>query len=84
MLRQTSTSPFMPPMPHVRILTLSLNKPQKVILIFGLFNEYVAILLYPKAVVGWERRMWKRRPREKSLSALEHLRIEIQVPRNLR
>ena len=38
-------------------------------------------LLYPKAMVGWERRMWKRRPR---VSAWEHLRIEIQVHSNLR
>ena len=47
----------------------------------GLIGTAV-ICCIPKAMVGWERRMYNRRPRGKSLSALEHLRIEIQVPRN--
>jgi len=33
----------------------------------------------PKAMVGWERRMWNTLTEREVLSALEHLRIEIQV-----
>jgi len=45
---------------------------------------YLSICCIPRTMVGWERRMWKRRPRGKSLNALEHLRVEIQVPSNSR
>jgi hypothetical protein len=35
-------------------------------------------------MVGWERRMWKAFAEREALSALEHLRIEIQVHSNSR
>ena len=38
----------------------------------------------PKAMVGWERRMRSTLTEKDGLSALEHLRIEIQVHSNLR
>jgi len=38
----------------------------------------------PKAMVGWERRMWSTLTEREALSALEHLRIEIQVHSNSR
>jgi len=47
-------------------------------------NNLNVALLYLKAMVGWEPRMWKRRPGGKPLSALEQLRIEIQVSINFR
>jgi hypothetical protein len=37
----------------------------------------------PKAMVGWERRMWNALTERKVLSALEHLRIELQVHSNI-
>jgi hypothetical protein len=38
----------------------------------------------PKAMVGWERRMRSTLTEREGLSALEHLRIEIQVHSNSR
>jgi hypothetical protein len=38
----------------------------------------------PKAMVGWELRMWNALAEREALSALEHLRIEIQVHSNSR
>jgi hypothetical protein len=38
----------------------------------------------PKAMVGWERRMWNVLSEMEVLSAVEHLRIEIKVDSNTR
>jgi hypothetical protein len=49
------------------------------------FNTvFTKLYCIPKAMVGWERRMWNALGEREALSALEHLRIEIQVHSNSR
>jgi len=53
---------------------------------FQLISRYLCIqpscCCIPKAMVGWERRMRSTLTEREGLSALEHLRIEIQVHSN--
>jgi len=43
------------------------------------YRCYLMLCRIPKAMVGWERRMWNALAEREALSALEHLRIKIQV-----
>ena len=53
-----------------------------IIVIYRHITEWLCCI--PKALVGWERRMWNALTEREVLSALEHLRIEIQVHRKSR
>jgi hypothetical protein len=52
----------------------------------GVYNKLitVAIFFIPKAMLGWERRMWNALTEREVLSALEHLKIEIKIHSNSR
>ena len=43
-----------------------------------------SVVLYPKAMVGWDCRMRNVKTEKEVFSTLEHLRIEIQVDSNSR
>ena len=47
-------------------------------------TQFAPSCCIPKAMVGWERRMWNALTAREVLRALEHLRIEIQVHSNSR
>jgi len=46
------------------------------------YRCYLMLCCIPKAMVGWGRRMWNALVEREALSALEQLRIKIQVHYN--
>jgi len=48
------------------------------------YRCYLMLCCIPKAMVGWGRRMWNALVEREALSALEQLRIKIQVHYNWR